>query len=252
MSQETSEKLLSTGYIWAATYADKIRRTVYAQLKDLLKENKALKDNVPRDIAQLNSTLYKLLVEDLKLEKTDLVRIRITYTIKDNKIEWNPESLTVEAFRRISEEEIKRHLDKLKSEWKERLTTGLVYKPELIGVTEDEDQVYVLKLNGNEYGALILTPLNEEIFIKRGALIYPTPIIFEKIRLKIAGKKIEEALTEILRTPENIKTISPTAVINYVSESEALKIVNTLRGRAKAPPIEKPTVEIEEEIEEEK
>lgn len=251
MSSESSvERHLSTGYVWAAVYADKIRRTIYAQLKDLIKENKALREQIPRDIAQLNVALYRVLVDNLKLNKTDLVRIRINYRIKENRIEWLPETLTIEAFKRIPEEEVSRYLEELKASWKEFLAKGITYTAELIGVTEDEDRVYILKLDANEYGAVLVTVLDDEIFIKRGVLIYPNPVAFEKIRVKIGERKPEEVISEVVRELDNIKNISPTAVVNYVSESEALKIVNTLRGRAKAPPIESPTAISEEEVEE--
>ncbi|MGC9149399.1 MAG: single- stranded DNA-binding family protein [Sulfolobales archaeon] len=247
MVPEGEEKHLSTGYIWAATYADKIRRTIYAQLKDLIKENKALREAIPRDVAQLNSALYRLLVEDLKIEKTDLVRIRISYRIKEDRIEWLPETLTVEAFKRIPEEEIIKHVAKLKSSWKEMLAKGITYTVESLGITEDEDVVYVLKLGDSEYGSVLVTVLNDELFIKRGVMIYPNPILFEKIRVKIANKKPEEAISEVIRDLDNIKNISPTAIIKYISEEEALKQVNTLRSRVKAPPIEAPSKLPEEE-----
>ncbi len=247
MVTEGEEKHLSTGYIWAATYADKIRRTIYAQLKDLIKENKALREAIPRDVAQLNSALYRLLVEDLKIEKTDLVRIRINYRVKEDRIEWLPETLTIEAFRRIPEEEVNRYVERLKSSWKEMLAKGITYAVESLGVTEDEDIVYVLKLGGSDYGSVLVTVLNDELYIKRGVMIYPNPILFEKVRVKLAGKRPEEVISDVIRDLNNIKNISPTAIVKYISEEEALKQVNTLRSRVKAPPIEAPPEAPEEE-----
>jgi len=132
--------------------------------------------------------------------------------------------------------------------WKEMLTKGLVYTVENLGITEDEDVVYVLKLGGNEYGSVLATIINnEELYIKRGVMIYPNPIIFEKVRVKLMNKKPEEAISEIIRDLDNIKSISPAAVVKYVSEDEALKHTNTIRSRVKAPPIEAPTELHEEE-----
>ncbi|MEM0457883.1 MAG: DUF2258 domain-containing protein [Sulfolobales archaeon] len=239
-SGEAQERRLSTGYVWAATYADKIRRTVYAQLKDLIKENKVLREQVPRDIAQLNSALYKLIVEDLKMGKTDLVRIRINYVIKDNSIEWKPETLTVEAFRRIPQEEVNQHVDRLRSSWKEALAVGVAYRFEELGRTEDEDVVYMIKLGESEAGAIMVTVLDNEIYVKRGALIYPNPIVFEKVRVKLDEKKPEEVFSEIIRSAESIRSASPSSIVRFVSENEALNVINTLRGRVKAAPISSP------------
>ncbi|MEZ0290534.1 MAG: DUF2258 domain-containing protein [Sulfolobales archaeon] len=249
MSEEAQERRLSTGYVWAATYADKIRRTIYAQLKDLIKENKALREQIPRDIAQLNSALYRLLVEDLKIGKTDLVRIRINYTIKNNSIEWKPETLSVEAFRRVPQEEIEPHVSRLRSTWKEALVVGISYNFEEMGKTEDEDIVYVIKLGDVEAGAAMVTLLDDELFVKRGALIYPTPIIFEKVRIRFEERKPEEALRDIIKSAESIKSACPSASVKFVSENEALDLVNTLRSRVKAAPITSLTIVEEKERE---
>jgi len=82
MSQTTSEatRSLSSGLVIAGAYADKIRRTLFAQLKDLVKQDKSFSKEVARATGELNAVLFRILVEELKL-KGDVVRIRINYNV---------------------------------------------------------------------------------------------------------------------------------------------------------------------------
>jgi len=97
---------LSTGLIIAGAYADKLRRTLFAQLKDQVKNGTLESQEVARAAAEVNQLLYNILVENLKIEKGDVVRVRLDYEIKDGKIAWNYSSMTIEAFKRIDDNKV--------------------------------------------------------------------------------------------------------------------------------------------------
>ncbi len=231
--------LLSSGYVIAGAYADKLRRTMFAQLKDHIKNGEITAQEVARSVGELNRMLYTLLVEKLKIQKGDLVRIRINYDVKDGKIVWDRSTLKIEAFRRIPDEEIASSVEDFISKWDEIYEKGISYEITKIGDTEDGDEVYTIKLEGNEVGALITTPIDHEIFIKKGAILHPTPIVIEKLRMTVpSGSSIESVIEEIIREAQK----NP----RYVSPDEARKLVNYIRSRVSASPIE-----YEESIEEE-
>ncbi|PWV36756.1 MAG: DUF2258 domain-containing protein, partial [Desulfurococcaceae archaeon] len=73
---------LSSGYVIAGGYADKLRRTAFAQLRDEIKGGVISSQEVARAVGELNSTLYKILVDRFKVDKGDVVRIRIDYQIE--------------------------------------------------------------------------------------------------------------------------------------------------------------------------
>ena len=98
---------LSTGLVIAGAYADKVRRTLFAQAKGLGVDAR----EVVRAAAELNRVLFKILVESLKLDKGDVVRVRIEYDVRDGRIVWDYRSLQVEAFRRVPDEEVQRKVE---------------------------------------------------------------------------------------------------------------------------------------------
>lgn len=106
-SEEVRE--LSTGLVIAGAYADKVRRTLFAQLKDLVKQDKEFAKEAARASAELNVVLYTILVEELKVEKGDAVRVRISYRVEPEKrITWLYNTLRVEAFKRIPDESVEK------------------------------------------------------------------------------------------------------------------------------------------------
>ncbi len=97
---------LSTGLVIAGAYADKLRRTLFAQLRNDVKEGKVSNQEVARAAAEMNQLLFHILVEDLKMEKGDAVRVRVDYSVEDGTIKWNLSTLTVEAFKRMNDDEV--------------------------------------------------------------------------------------------------------------------------------------------------
>jgi hypothetical protein len=229
---------LSSGFVIAGAYADKIRRTVFAQLRDAIKEGTLKSNEVAFGVAQLNKLLYSILVEGIKVDKGDVVRVVIEYEVVSGKIEWKLDTLKVEVFRRVPDEEVRKVIESRLSK-AEAIMTGIVeYSVEKLGETEDGDVIVAIKLGDREVGALVLTPIDSEfIYIKKAAMLEPTPSIVEKQRVPLDGKTVEEAVKsnigilstaakyvpaeEARKTYEFIKRrVIPTAVIERVKEEE--------------------------------
>lgn len=108
MSVPKIENELSTGLVIAGAYADKLRRTLFAQLRDLVKKNKEFAREIARAAGEINRILYIILVENLKSGKGDVVRIRVKYTVdpKQMRITWHYDTLRVEYFKRHPDEQV--------------------------------------------------------------------------------------------------------------------------------------------------
>jgi len=109
MSQASLEsRSLSSGLVIAGAYADKVRRTLFAQLRDLMRQDKEFAREIARAAGELNAVLYRILVEEVKVEKGDVVRIRVNYRIDpgSKRIIWDYNTLSIEAFKRIPDEKV--------------------------------------------------------------------------------------------------------------------------------------------------
>ena len=215
---------LRSGYIIVGAYADKVRRVAFAQLKDSVKEGVLKSSDIAYHVGQLNRVLYKILVEDLKLGKGDVVRISIDYEVRQSSIEWKFDTLKIEAFRRIPDEEVANVLSKVRTEVKAVIEAAIQFTMEKLGETEDGDVVYVMKLGDREVGAFIATLVDEDIvFVKKGAAIEPTPMIIEKLRISCEGKPVDEAIKS------NVDKFTSSA--RYVGYSEAAKVIELVKKR---------------------
>ncbi|MEM1702266.1 MAG: DUF2258 domain-containing protein, partial [Desulfurococcaceae archaeon] len=134
MSEAIRELELNTGIIIAGAYADKVRRTAFAQLSDLIKQNKEIAKEVARATAELNMVLYHILVENLKIEKGDAVRIRIKYIYDSasNKLKWKYDSLRVEVFKRVPDEQVAEITNRVMKEKLEEVQKAYATGPEVI------------------------------------------------------------------------------------------------------------------------
>ena len=215
---------LRSGLVIAGAYADKLRRTAFAQLKGAIKEGKIKANEVAYHVAQLNKVLYRILVDGLKINKGDVVRISIDYDLEPGKIIWKFDTLRIEAFRRIPDEEVEEIVKKFVTEAESIMTAEVEYTIEKIGETMDGDVVYVLKLGDREVGAFEVVPIDEEIaYIKKGAALDPSPMIVEKIKIPTDGRSIEEAIKA------NIGKFTSSA--RYVSHEEATKVIEYIKSR---------------------
>ncbi|MCS7107402.1 MAG: DUF2258 domain-containing protein [Acidilobaceae archaeon] len=107
--------ILRSGLILAGGYALKIRRVLFAQTKEQVKRGELSQQEVARAAGQLNSALYELLVEELRLNKGDVVRISLEYEIKDGTVHWKMDSLVVEVWKKVDDEFVADKVSKLKS-----------------------------------------------------------------------------------------------------------------------------------------
>ncbi len=107
-TSEIIENELNTGLVIAGAYADKLRRTLFAQLRDYVKKNKEFAREVARAAGEVNRLLYIILVENLKSDKGDAVRIRIKYRFdpREMKIRWEYDTLRIEFFKRQPDEQV--------------------------------------------------------------------------------------------------------------------------------------------------
>jgi hypothetical protein len=97
--------------------------------------------------------------------------------------------------------------------------------------------VYGIKIDEKEVGAAVVLPIDENnAVLKIAAVIEPTSAVFEKTKLELAGRSIEDVLTEQLGRIMQ--------VAKHVSHEEALKVINAIRVKVEAKPIERiPEVE---------
>jgi hypothetical protein len=99
---------LSTGFVIAGAYADKVRRVLFAQLRDKIKRGEIDNKTVAARAGELNRLLFEILVNKLKIDKGDVVRIRIEYDVNNGDIRWKLDTLRIEAFRRIPDEDVEK------------------------------------------------------------------------------------------------------------------------------------------------
>ncbi len=97
---------LNTGLTISGGYSDKVRKTLFAQLAGSLREGSLKPKEVARAVAELNQTLYRILVDKIKTERGDVVRIRIDYEISEETVKWLWSTLKIEFFKRNPEEKI--------------------------------------------------------------------------------------------------------------------------------------------------
>ncbi len=188
---------LSSGYIIVGAYADKIRRTLFAQLRDKIKSKEIDSKAVAKAAADLNKLLYEILVNKLKLDKGDVVRIMIEYEVSDGEIQWNLDSLNVEVFKRVPEEDVKPIIEDAIGRMEELEEVEEVrFEVEKAGETDLGDIVYFVKVDGEFTGALVVTPLNGEAIV-RGAIVKPNPVVIEKTRIEIE-EELESALIRLV------------------------------------------------------
>ncbi len=206
---------LNTGLVIVGAYADKVRRTLFAQLKDKIKAKEIDSKTVAKASGDLNKLLYEIFVNRLKLDKGDVVRIVVDYDVENGEVVWNLESLRVEVFKRLAEEE---YADIIKESVKriEELeeVEEVRMRIERVGETDLGDIIYEVRVGDEKVGALVLTPLNGEGIV-RGALIKPNPVVIE--RTKVVMENLEEELLKVVEEKGKV-----------VSEEEAEKIVREI------------------------
>ncbi len=108
--EEVTRGTVRTGYVSAGGYAYKLRRVLFAQLKHLVQAGKVDAKEVARAAGYLNTLLYHLVVEQMGFTKTDALRITVDYAVRNGVIEWDLDSLKVEMYRRMEDEQVSKAL----------------------------------------------------------------------------------------------------------------------------------------------
>jgi len=143
---ETGTKQFSTGFVMAAGYAYKIRRTLLAQARSLGIDSK----EAMRVSALINQHLFNVFREK-NIDKADVVRIRFGYTVKDGKIDVDWASLVIEHYKKYAvidkvpppghelEEEVTEHTHEIS--WDEKILKKL--KAESEEVERETDRIVI-------------------------------------------------------------------------------------------------------------
>ncbi len=207
---------LSSGYVIVGAYADKIRRTLFAQMRDTLKKGEIDGKEVAR-AAELNRLLYEIFVNKLNVDKGDVTRVRIEYDVKDSRIEWNYDTLEVEVFKRVADDEVAKVVKDVISRAGEIAEAEIEYELAKAGETDLGDEVYYLKLDGEFAGALIVTPVNGSALV-RGAITRPTPLVIDRTKISYEGEEsLRNSLRDLLKAARNVEN------------KEALKVINEIK-----------------------
>ena len=208
---------LNTGLVIVGAYADKVRRTIFAQLKDKIKAKEIDSKMVAKASGDLNKLLYEIFVNRLKLDKGDVVRIVVDYDVENGEVVWNLESLRIEVFKRIPEEEYAEIVGESVKKIEELEEVEEVrMRIERVGETDLGDVVYEILIGDEKVGALVLTPLDGEGIV-RGALTKPNPVVIE--RTKITMENLEEELLKVVEEKGRV-----------VEEEEAKRIVSDIES----------------------
>jgi len=177
------KKRLSTGFVRAAGYADKLRRTLLAQNKGVVAPNETI-----RVAALINMKLFDVLREN-NVDKGDVVRIMFDYDILDDggkktiKPHWN--TFTIEIYKSAG------IIEGIEPPEETEVATGTGEWREL---NYDEDIFGKLKLKAEE---VIRTQNGYSI---KGPNFEAEVIGKEKIRIKYTGpaEKASEFFAEIM------------------------------------------------------
>lgn len=213
---------LSTGYVIVGAYATKVRRTLFAQQKDKIKNKELDTKEIARAGAELNRVLFDILVNKLKLDKGDIVRVRINYELSNGMVRWDYDSLSIEAFKRIDEEEVKEKIKEVVEVVKYQKEESAKYVLKVLGKSELDDIIYGINLDGEEIGIIIVTPIDSESLV-RGVLIKPKPVEIEKTKISISIDNIETYLNENLATMiKNAKEISEEKAKEIIENAKKL------------------------------
>jgi len=224
---------LRSGLVIAGGYADKVRRVLFAQLKDKVKSRELDSKEVARASGELNRLLFEMLVTRLQIDKGDVVRITVSYEVEDSTIKWKLDTLKVEVWRRMPEEEIEPAIKSVIEKAEEIISSAIQFSIRKEGKTDTDDIVYSIIYDDREVGALLATPIDEKVVI-RGAVVEPTPLVLRKNIVEYKGELddfLSQNIIQIMKEAENVE------------RREAERVVREIRSLLA---VEKETTEEEE------
>ena len=160
-------EVLSSGLVIVGAYDDKIRRTLFGMVKEV--DSKEL----AKAAGELNRFLFRLFVEELKLDKGDVVRVRVPFEVVNGRVVWDLRSMEIEVFKRAEQGEVKKALDRLLSEYRpEERVVRYGFRPKAETLTGEV--VYEVLMDGKVVG---MARFDGKIL--KGAVLEPIPRIFE-------------------------------------------------------------------------
>ncbi|MCS7121639.1 MAG: DUF2258 domain-containing protein [Archaeoglobaceae archaeon] len=207
---------LSSGYVIVGIYADKIRKTLFAQLRDAIKSGQIDSKEVAKAVAELNVLLYEIFVNRMKVDKGDVIRVRIEYDVADSKIVWKYDTLAIEVFRRVSDAEVSRIVKDVVIRAGEITRAEVSYEVKKAGTTELGDDIYYLYLKEQFSGALIVTSLND-LFLIRGAVTLPVAKILDKTKITYTGEEeLKQKVSKLFKEARNVEVREALRAINEI------------------------------------
>ena len=198
---------LRSGLVIAGGYADKIRRVLFAQLKDKIKNGEIDAKKVAQAAGELNRLLFEILVTNLQVDKGDVVRISVDYEIEQGEVKWLLDKLTLQVWKRIPDEDIESKLKSVLSRAEEVLEEKPNYQLEKLGETDTGDIVYRLVYQGQDAGAVMVTPINGQAIVRASVLI-PAPKAIKKKIIEVSGdidSYLESYLSSLLSDAEDVE-----------------------------------------------
>jgi hypothetical protein len=209
---------LRSGAVIVGAYAKKIRKTLFAQLKDKVKSKEISSQEIARVAGEINRILYILFVEKLKLDKGDVVRVVIDYELIDSQIKWNFSTLKIECYRKVPEEDINRYLKEI-LEGIEKISEVDVseYSIKKVKETKLGDIIFEIYKEKKKVGILIATQIEDEVVV-RGAIKEP-PLLISRLRVKFE-ENVDKTITN------NFENILKKAIPS--SEEEVKKTIEEI------------------------
>lgn len=189
--------VLRTGLVIAGGYADKVRRVLFAQLRDRIKAGEISNQEVARAAGELNRLLYEIIVNRLGLDKGDVVRITVEYEVEGGSISFKLDTLSIEAWRRVPDEEVKPHIAFVVEHRADLIEAQLNVELRRLGETDTGDIVFEVVLGEKPVGVLLVTPLDGKVVV-RGALSEPTAVKIPRTVIDV-GDHLEEELDRRIR-----------------------------------------------------
>ncbi len=212
---------LRTGLVIAGAYADKVRRVLFAQLKDKMKSGEIEAQEIARAAGELNRLLFDILVNRLGVDKGDVVRITVDYDIEGAVIKWRLETLQVQAWRRIPDEDVSRIVSEAVSRAEEIMTGAIEFEVEKLGDTDTGDVIYDVRYMGRSVGALLVTPLDGSALV-RGAVTEPIPLVLKRATITYEGDLDEYIKRNISRIMEQAMNTERRDAEKVVREIKAM------------------------------
>lgn len=222
MEADLDMATLRTGLVIAGAYADKVRRVLFAQLRDMVKGGELSNSEVARAAGELNRLLFDILVNRLSIDKGDVVRVTVDYEVVEDTIRWRLDTLQVQAWRRIPDEQVEEAVRSSISMAEEIMTGAIEFEARRLGETDTGDIVYEVTHQGRPVGALLVTPLDEGEALMRGAVTEPTPLVLKKTRIHYTGDLDEYIASRVTGIMENAANTERREAEKVVREIMAL------------------------------